>query len=1839
MDKYDAFISYHHSEYDSWVAKQIHKYIEHYHIPRAIQMVSGKKKFERIFRDKEELQLSADLTHEIYQVLEKAEFLIVICSPESKNSLWVNKEVEYFLKFHDQDRVFPVLTEGEAETSFPNCIMHDEDQSLEHLAADFRHDKKKFTRYMKTEMLRIISRMLCVSFDALKQRHRAYRRMQLSVAASIALTAIAIFAATNLYQRHQLNLENRTRLTNQAEYAAEKSLTMFREGDKKGALEEALSIRDPDDPEKLMSPYQTYALNTALSSYVPEEIDRFVPGTTVGSTVSDGEFSENGTYYYTADSDGYISCYSVKNQTLLWTMNSATIDERLDPIRERFSDYAKSSINSFKPYGDTRLLLICDCIVVIVDATSGEITDLLPIEFSTYNSFDIQGNLFIVSYHEDIYIYDLTNGKETAHIPVFDYITTRYGEEGYEYSRYYYPTYSLIKANTDATKIAFCIPSDKLHEKTVDSERIETPYPDGLYIYDQADQSIHCLAEKTASDVLFIDDQVLAAMHSENAEKVFSTNFDYRKKYYTSVYDLNSFQETMQGESVTVTSTAASDMIYKKLESADGLNRLLISYVFDRVFILNLDTGEPVAQLGYDAIIQSLVDWGEKSFLVSTKLGWAQSVILNDSIKRVDIMNLSKGQKFTDVSKNAKTIACCRDGRVTFYEGKYDAKMLCSEYPHKNTYDLLFETYHHSENEDYFLYYGSEKNGFTYVYLCVFNAAENKAPLYEYTCCNAGDAIKYYKYFDMDGEAMLVFAEHLYKDSTDDDSNEQVKIHLVHLASGKETILGMEDNSISSWSLSKNQKGYYLIYANIKKDHLVQLYLEEDQIADTVVITPKNDLFTYSISGDGEYIYIITNDDKWTNNLIYDCNADQFYTFDKKVPRYKKYSELSAEMSIIGHTLCLYDKKSFYLIDCSSGETLLTIPYVLNGNRISYSFFNQDQYLLTCDNNSILLYDLTTGNFIDSYSFMAEDGDDYELRTGDSAENFMVFQGSVSNQEIHGETSGKKWLFSVDKNLHMLPIAQLRFAFIDFSCQKIIIPMNGNIYTSDYYTQEELMKEAEAIVGTDTESDVEIMENPNFFGSTGRFASRAFSNKKVDVFAEEDTSTEENEATSAEKDADVPSKDTGRETDSAPATEIDYDEYNFWDFSEKTERVEAKVSADSYRIALSEEDSRMIRKVIANIYVKTTENEVDSFYPVLTGRQLYVADDHTLTLQKNPEILTLHTDADGYIPLYFTRETVTDGQRSWISGKAAFKQSQVDTIYTQKYGYLHSEEKADGSISYVLRRNLDGDEYGPNTRAYLNTAKTMLSYSLAASTQNQYALSGATMPETILSTSLLQGTQFSIDDPDSLELVLKPVSEISKEWMGQICIYYEDGSIQTTDFLPLEQATESRYQKITMNGVQYDVSDQTATVDKLADDLENIEITEEIDGLPVTYIYSSVSHHLDSVVRLSETVKSISIPASVEKIDPGVLLSEAFLNVTLAEGQTAFKLQDNLLMTMDGKRILAICSDPGEDLVIPEGVEVIDPYVFCNCKTLKRLVLPDSLKTIGKSAFYNCPLTDLELPEGLEFLGDYAFFRFRSSSTTKEEEWIQKDTFRIGKALYYLGIQALDSLCVKNFEVAPQNSMYQSVDGVIYSKDMRYLFLFPSARGGSFTVPDGVEFIIEYAFYNNGAFANVIDDTWGITELILSDSVKHIQKDAFNSYNNDIRTIKAGQALEYLGDAWHYSNLDLTGKTSIIKDRYGNYYNEDRSILLHCNKDAKEYTFLKSVRTIDSYAFQSCSKLQRILIPAEVNLDPDSAESFITDSSVKELESIEVENGNPDFSSVTGKLFSASGLTFLGKED
>src|ERR1044072_341033 len=112
--KYWAFISYSHKD-EKW-AKWLQARLEEIKIPAdLLGQVPANLRTERlapIFRDTEELAASSDLTAEIDQALGQSYFLVVICSPDSALSRWVDTEIRRFIDLGRRKHILLLVIAG-----------------------------------------------------------------------------------------------------------------------------------------------------------------------------------------------------------------------------------------------------------------------------------------------------------------------------------------------------------------------------------------------------------------------------------------------------------------------------------------------------------------------------------------------------------------------------------------------------------------------------------------------------------------------------------------------------------------------------------------------------------------------------------------------------------------------------------------------------------------------------------------------------------------------------------------------------------------------------------------------------------------------------------------------------------------------------------------------------------------------------------------------------------------------------------------------------------------------------------------------------------------------------------------------------------------------------------------------------------------------------------------------------------------------------------------------------------------------------------------------------------------------------------------------------------------------------------------------------------------------------------------------------------------------------------------------------------------------------------------------------------------------------------------------
>lgn len=145
-------------------------------------------------------------------------------------------------------------------------------------------------------------------------------------------------------------------------------------------------------------------------------------------------------------------------------------------------------------------------------------------------------------------------------------------------------------------------------------------------------------------------------------------------------------------------------------------------------------------------------------------------------------------------------------------------------------------------------------------------------------------------------------------------------------------------------------------------------------------------------------------------------------------------------------------------------------------------------------------------------------------------------------------------------------------------------------------------------------------------------------------------------------------------------------------------------------------------------------------------------------------------------------------------------------------------------------------------------------------------------------------------------------------------------------------------------------------------------------------------------------------------------------------------------------------------LTIPDSVTQISYNAFKNCTALTRVIIPDSVEKVGPGAFEGCTaLTSVEIGENVSSWGSGVFANCSSLATVTIDQ---------------------------------DNEYLTYYNGAIYNGNMTMLYqVLPAREGDNYVMPDTVESIDTYAFWNLQNTKNVM----------VSDKVVSIPKQAMSS--------------------------------------------------------------------------------------------------------------------------------------------
>lgn len=363
-----------------------------------------------------------------------------------------------------------------------------------------------------------------------------------------------------------------------------------------------------------------------------------------------------------------------------------------------------------------------------------------------------------------------------------------------------------------------------------------------------------------------------------------------------------------------------------------------------------------------------------------------------------------------------------------------------------------------------------------------------------------------------------------------------------------------------------------------------------------------------------------------------------------------------------------------------------------------------------------------------------------------------------------------------------------------------------------------------------------------------------------------------------------------------------------------------------------------------------------------------------------------------------------------------------------------------------------------------------------------------------------------------------------------------------------------------INGTEYEVI-QIGNGDTVANFEESVTISEGITTIGSNAFYGC------------KNITQVSMPSTIKTIGwQSFRITSSLTQITIPEGTTS--IQERAFNASGIKSIvipgtvetigrLAFFQSALSEVVICNGVKTIAESAFSESK-LKTVIIPGTVKTIGAGAFSTSrSLAELTIEEGVETIGDGAF----SDCYSLKNVEIPKSVLTIDDGTF------LNCSGLREIKVSNDNPNYTSENGILYNKDKTKIIKYPGGKTDTeFELPSTVIEIGKSCFT---ACHNLV-------KIQIPTSVGKLDSNAFVNTSKLQEINVASGNTQYLSESGVLFNKD---KTEIIRwpqaKKVTSYAmpNTVKTIKEQCfNKsNVGDLTIPSSAERIEQYAFQSAS--------------------------------------------------------------
>ncbi len=157
---------------------------------------------------------------------------------------------------------------------------------------------------------------------------------------------------------------------------------------------------------------------------------------------------------------------------------------------------------------------------------------------------------------------------------------------------------------------------------------------------------------------------------------------------------------------------------------------------------------------------------------------------------------------------------------------------------------------------------------------------------------------------------------------------------------------------------------------------------------------------------------------------------------------------------------------------------------------------------------------------------------------------------------------------------------------------------------------------------------------------------------------------------------------------------------------------------------------------------------------------------------------------------------------------------------------------------------------------------------------------------------------------------------------------------------------------------------------------------------------------------------------------------------------------------------------------LPEGLSTIEGHVFYKCSSLKSITIPESVTSIGFTSFNGCSsLANVSIPRAVMNIEEYAFFGCKALLSIL----LPSTVSNIGDGAFS------ECSSLTGIDVDSDNRFYESIDGVLYDKEITKIYCYPAGKAGEYSFPATVNSIAYDAFAGSQVTSISVPNT--VTEI------------------------------------------------------------------------------------------------------------------------------------------------------------